>query len=263
MGESYTHLLISVSKSYRPTAQPVCQFLEQMIQTGAIGRDHEISFGKVVKDEPRTWKGPNPFTGKMQRHRMPSRRRPRAEHLSAASQIVPLAEQEQEYDVSVVSTLPPTNPPLDIGGVDEKGTWQSWAEPYHLEICCRVRESLVRLCHLKSGEDPNTPDFWNPKFDEDCTDDESEGFFEHPLLPSPIRIPNAGCGRFWIEFEYGKWLYPRPRERWRGTARSRSDQTGGRDIWDGVCRGMFVGLKESRPPKKQISLRRSSHEQGN
>ncbi len=139
------------------------------------------------------------------------RRRPRAEHLSAASQIVPLAEQEQEYDVSVVSTLPPTNPPLDIGGVDEKGTWQSWAEPYHLEICCRVRESLVRLCHLKSGEDPNTPDFWNPKFDEDCTDDESEGFFEHPLLPSPIRIPNAGCGRFWIEFEYGKWLYPRPK----------------------------------------------------
>ena len=200
MGKSYTHLLISTSKTYRPTAQAVCQFLQQMIQTGSVGRDHEISFGKVVKQEPRIREVQNPFTRKMQQHRMPSRRRPRAEHLSGASQIVALADQEQEYDVSVASTVQPTNPPLDIGSVDEKGTWQSWAEPYHLEICCRVRSSLVRLCYFKQGE-----------FDEDCTEDESEGFFEHPLLPSPVRIPNAGCGRFWIEFEYGKWLYPRPK----------------------------------------------------
>ena len=123
-----------------------------MIQTGSVGQDHEISFSKVVKAEPRSWEGLNPFTRKMQTHGMPSRRTQRAEHLSAASQIVALAEQEQEYDVSVVSTVPPTHPPLDIGGLKD-GTWQSWTGPYHLAICCRVRNSLVRLCYLKSGED--------------------------------------------------------------------------------------------------------------
>lgn len=211
MGESYTHLLISVSKTYRPTPQAVCQFLEQMIQTGSVGQDHKISFGKVVKAEPRSWEGPNPFTRKMQKHRMPSRRRQRAEHLSATSQIVALAEQEQEYDVSVVGTVPPTHPPLDIGGLGKDGTWQSWAGPYHLAIFCRVRNSLVRLCYLKSGEDPNGPphDIGIPTFDEDCAEGELDGLFVHPLSPSPIRIPNAGCGRFWIEFEYGKWLYPK------------------------------------------------------
>jgi hypothetical protein len=211
MGESYTHLLISVSKTYRPPAQAICHFLERMIQTGSAGQDHKISFGKVVKSEPRSWEGLNPFTREMHKHTMPSRRRQRAEHLSAASQIAALAEQEPEYDVSIVSTVPPTHPPLEIGGIEKDGTWQAWTAHYHLGIHCRVRNSLVRLCYLKSGEDPNgpLPEIWIPMFDEDCSEDELDGFFEHPLSPSPIRVPKAGCGRFWIEFEYGKWLYPK------------------------------------------------------
>jgi len=207
MSESYTHLLISTSKTHRPTAQAVCQFLEQLIQTGLVGQDHAISFSKVVKAEQRYWEATNPFTGKFERHRMPARRMQHAKPVPAASQILALAEQEREYDVSVVSTVPPTNPPLEIGSVGEKGTWQSWTGPYHLKIGCRVRASLVCLCVLTDPCLP--PDIEAPTFDEDCADDWTDGFFEHPLLPSPKRIRNAGRGRFWIEFEYGKWLCPR------------------------------------------------------
>ena len=48
-------------------------------------------------------------------------------------------------------------------------------------------------------------------FGEDFAEDESDGFFEHPLSPSPIYVAGASCARFWIEFEHGKWLYPRLR----------------------------------------------------
>jgi hypothetical protein len=211
-GEAYTHLLVSVSKTYRPTAEVVCRFLEWIIQAGAVGVDHKISFRKVVRVEPRFHDGPNTFTGKgTYRMWMPSRRRPHREDLSAVSQAVALAEQEQEYDVSVESTAPPTHPPLDVGAVDKNGDWQRWEEAYYLAIRCRVRNCAVRLCPLKIGEDPNhrPVDAYIPTFDEDCAEDELDGLFEHPLPSDPILIRNAGCARFWIEFEYGKWLYPR------------------------------------------------------
>jgi hypothetical protein len=42
MSQSYTHFLIAASKAYRPTPQSVCHFLEQLIQSGAVGSDHRI-----------------------------------------------------------------------------------------------------------------------------------------------------------------------------------------------------------------------------
>jgi hypothetical protein len=71
------------------------------------------------------------------------------------------------------------------------------------------------LSLFKPGENPNAPlteeDLTNvmPEFDVDCGEDERDGLFVHPEAPNGILIPNAGCGQFWVEFEYGKWLYPR------------------------------------------------------
>jgi hypothetical protein len=36
--------------------------------------------------------------------------------------------------------------------------------------------------------------------------------FRHPRRDLEFTIPKAGCARFWIEFRFGKWLYPRVRE---------------------------------------------------
>ncbi len=217
MSETYTHLLIPTSKICRPTAKSVSLFMEQIILTGSIGQDNHISFAKVAKVEPRFQEARNPFTGEILKMTVPSRRTEKAQRLSAASQIVVIAEQEQEYDVSITSELLPANRCLDVG-VSNGGTWRPWkTEPFHLDIRCRVRGSVVRLCQFQPGDHPNAPfsdsakmmDF-TPRFDEDCTEDEQDrGLFIHPEAPNGIHIPKAGCGRFWVEFEYGNWVYPR------------------------------------------------------
>jgi len=48
---------------------------------------------------------------------------------------------------------------------------------------------------------------WQPIFDEDCSVDDGEGSFVHPEQAG-IRIPKAGCSTFWIEFRYGKLIFP-------------------------------------------------------
>jgi hypothetical protein len=84
--------------------------------------------------------------------------------------------------------------------------------PYHLEIRCRVRSHIVKLSQLRSEEELDRPlDFANLSaltFDEDCNAEETEGIFVHPDI-GPFRVANAGCGKFWIEFKYGKFIFPR------------------------------------------------------
>ncbi len=89
------------------------------------------------------------------------------------------------------------------------------AEPYYLQVCCRVRSRTVRLHHLESEADLNRPpdlDFtkFQPRYDEDCSADERTGVFTHPEI-NAFRIANAGCATFWIEFNYGKFIFPRLR----------------------------------------------------
>ena len=115
-GEAYTHLLIAASKTFRPTPRAVSHFLEQVIETGSVGLDREIIFRKVLKGEPGFSLGtPNPFTGRTEHKRLSTRTMRHSERLTDTSQIVGLAETEQEYDVSVVSHARPGNPPLDVG----------------------------------------------------------------------------------------------------------------------------------------------------
>jgi hypothetical protein len=206
-GEEYTHRLIAISKSYRPTAGIVSHFLAQVIDAGATGPDHYIEFRKVVKAEPTYYSVPNPFTGKQDRRRMRTRRKPNEQRLDNALQLVDLAESELEYEVSVISSLPPANPPLDVGSPDKDAGWRRWEGAYHLAIRCCVRDSVVRLSQLSNAE--GKYDLESPSFDDDCAEGELDGLFVHPESPIVIPITGAGSGRFWIEFEYGKFIYPR------------------------------------------------------
>jgi hypothetical protein len=35
-----------------------------------------------------------------------------------------------------------------------------------------------------------------------------EGIFPNPWTGEAIEVADAGCARFWIEFEFGKFIYP-------------------------------------------------------
>ena len=191
-GEQYTHLLIPTSKTRRPAGVAVAHFMERMIQTGTAGENCELSFSKVVRVEPQVKERRNPFTGQTLKMRNRSRNVQPAQRLAAAGEIVALAEQE--YDVSVASESRPHNPPFQVGTAGMDGTWQPFDDPYRLVIRCHVRDSLVRVCRFSSehGHNVPRPDVLIPIDDEDCQEDETDGYFQHPELPDVIRIPNAG-----------------------------------------------------------------------
>lgn len=46
-----------------------------------------------------------------------------------------------------------------------------------------------------------------PFFGEPCL--RQDATFRHPVTGELIEVANAGCSRFWVEFEFGKWLLPK------------------------------------------------------
>lgn len=211
MSEYYTQFLIPVSPEYRPEPGAVAEFVQGMINNGNVPSPSKISFSRVTKQEGRVRPIRNAVTGETIHMRAPSRRSEQSKILFAASQIVEHAGNEREYDVAISGQALAAVPPCAVGYV-ENDIWKPMAGLYKLEICCQVRGDIVRLYYLESEEDLDKPmnmDFakYRPRFGEDCSADEREGIFVHPELGA-FRIPNAGCGRFWISFNFGKFLFP-------------------------------------------------------
>jgi hypothetical protein len=216
MSEYYTHLLIPASATYCPSPDSVSRFLEDVIQLRAVADNSEVQFAKVERVTPSVRESRNPVTGATMTIQEPSRKRAKPRRLSKTSQIVRLARNVDEYDVSVVSEGLPEVPPLDVGYM-EGGVWKPMGDPYYLEVACHVRAQTVRLSILDSAEEMHKrPDLSNldlaVRFGEDCPANDSVGFFVHPESSEAIRVGNAGCGMFWIEFEYGKSIFPRLHE---------------------------------------------------
>ena len=42
-----------------------------------------------------------------------------------------------------------------------------------------------------------------------CKDSIRMGVFPNPWTGGVIEVADAGCARFWIEFEFGKFIYPK------------------------------------------------------
>jgi hypothetical protein len=212
MSEYYTHLLVPLSPEYRPEPDAVAVFGQGIINNGNIASPFTISFSRVTKGEPRVRKMRNARTGETINIRGPSRRIDPPQTLLNPSQIIEHAAAQREYDIGISGEGVPSNLPFAVGYVEDE-TWKPMVDAYNLEIRCRVRDNIVRLYLLESEDDLHQPpDFTKigPRFDEDCSVDEREGIFVHPESGA-IRIPNAGCATFWIEFKLGKFIFPRLR----------------------------------------------------
>jgi hypothetical protein len=105
------------------------------------------------------------------------------------------------YKVIVSGQEPPARPPLEL-----EHNEIVFEDTYGFDLHCCLRPEIVSTsyCH---GEVPTSRDV--PSFGKPCTSTDHTGVFQHPLTGAIIEVPNAGCARFWIEFEFGKWLFPR------------------------------------------------------
>ena len=80
-------------------------------------------------------------------------------------------------------------------------------ENYACTVSCELRPQPVSTSAWDEEVGPNMHSV--PTFGSECKDVVKNGIFPNPWTGDAIEIADAGCARFWVEFEFGKLIYPR------------------------------------------------------
>jgi hypothetical protein len=189
MSLNYSLTLIARPKEFIPSTTQVQAFMAFVTNEGGVPGTPEI---KLRTPSTRTRSGVNPFTGEkvvilMKDHAA----------IPSIGEIARVANGYSDYEVEVSGVGSPAMPPLRI----------DFDEPYYVTITCNVSSCLRSTSDLHLEDDTQIES--NPvSYGEPCTLDGTEGFFTDPQSGALIRVPEAGCSRFWIEFQLGKFLFP-------------------------------------------------------
>jgi hypothetical protein len=187
--------LIPTDPHFRPNLEGIADFLEGAIELGVVPHA-SVSFNPVKRVRARIFRGRNPFTGETLVFRAPTRMAVQTKVLKRTEQILPAARGVAEFDVRASGVGLPRTPPVPI----------DFSKPYTVDVGCCVRSRLVSLSdlHEESGSKRK-----RVPFGERCKKGDSIGLYSNPKTLEVIEVPGAGCGRFWIEFELGKFLFPK------------------------------------------------------
>jgi hypothetical protein len=132
----------------------------------------------------------NPFTGKTDLIAM--RRADKFKDLAAMAAALKTID---DYNATIAGKGPPKLPAFTF---DFKGT-------YDFLIHCCLRAEVVSTSdqHDEVPVKRKVEFFGRP-----CSPNDRLGIYHNPNTLVVIEVPKAGCARFWIEFEYGKNLFP-------------------------------------------------------
>ena len=197
MGLSYSHLLIPADDEFRPKGQAIAEFLKRAIELGVIPRP-KLAFYRVNRVQPQAVRARNPFTGERFVLRSPTRLPAKPKELKNTSEIPLAVKGAREFNVQAYGTGVPRITAIAI----------CFSKPYSITVTACVRSRPVSLSdlHEESGSKRK-----REPFDEDCDKRVLSGLFTHPNTLKVIEVRRAGRGRFWIEFELGKFLFPKIR----------------------------------------------------
>jgi len=203
----YTHLMIPDHVGYAPRPGQVADFFAALIEIGAapvnLKLQAQADFEPLTYARRKSWAaqfrtGTNPLTGEAVA--IP---RYTAEFGDVAGLREALCALQglDEYEVSIFGSGPPKLPlfPLDTF-VDGKSIRHHG--PYDLAAGCCLEPEIVST----SGYDAPVP------FRSFCSPTDRTGHFTNHRTGEAIRVPNAGCARFWIEFRFGKWVFPQMKD---------------------------------------------------
>jgi len=192
----YSHLLIPLDHDYCPSVEPLAEFLGQVVTLGVVGDAPTIEARTIKRVPVQTRELRNQVTGETLVVQMPTRWPDRRSVISSIAELADAVAGAKEFDVDVSDTVLPKVAPLVI----------DFSEPYHLLIGHRIRSQLVSMSDLHDEVETDKNAVF---FGRDCGEADSLGLYTHPESLELIELPDAGCARFWIEFELGKFLYPR------------------------------------------------------
>jgi hypothetical protein len=187
MPEQYVHLLISKESEFAPSAEQVIGFCDGLGRQSASPLNAKRFF---LKPTGRVRTFTDPLTGA--KKSFPANDRIVFE---STSDLVPLIGTLQQYAVMLDGEGPPPLSPFPLYFNDFPFT-----ENYGYAVRCVVRPKPVSMSDVSAEEISS--------FGEPCGTDGRAGLFRHPVSNELIEVEGAGCARFWIEFEFGKWLLP-------------------------------------------------------
>jgi hypothetical protein len=184
----YTHTLIPDELDLNPDPRQVAAFLASLGTMGAAPLQPAISVSKL-SGEVRSLT--NPFTGKTE-----ARATRKAETVGDLSELPAALRGLDDYSVTISGKGPPEVPALAF----------DFGRKYDFLIHCCLRDEVVSTSdwHDEVPIKRKVEFFGRP-----CNSGDRLGIFHNPKTLEVIEVPKAGCARFWIEFEYGKMLFPR------------------------------------------------------
>ena len=112
------------------------------------------------------------------------------------AEIEEMAKDYPEFGVIVSASGRPRLPPLSI----------DFADDYNVAVSCHVRSKSVSTSDLHDEKPTNRKAV---RFGEECSPKVRAGLYSHPETLDVIEVPKAGCARFWVKFELGKFLFPK------------------------------------------------------
>jgi hypothetical protein len=187
MGLQYSHLLIPDTAEFIPKPAQVTAFLESLVSLGSAPLEATIRVGKRTSE---FHTGTNPLTGTP--ISVPKREFRRMERISEVSHEV---LELDDYIILMEGKGPPRIAPFTLYTVEDS-VERRFSEEYWYGISCNLREEVVSTCE--------TPPFETP-----CKSQTRLGIFRDPRSGATIQVANSSCARFWLEFQFGKWLFPR------------------------------------------------------
>ena len=198
--EQYVHLLIPTRFDYVPQLSQVSTFIRKLQEIGSAPLQPTMKMRKV--SGYRT--GRDPMTGEP--ISVPKWSQTLIEEIPALDE--QLAGLD-EYDVTVAGQGPPSRPAFPLRYFEKQGqdtyVETDFPEIYDFSVRCCLRKSPVSM----STTPENSSDTLDGlAFGEPCPPAQCVGKFVHPVDERVLEVPGAGCARFWIEFEFGKFLFP-------------------------------------------------------
>jgi hypothetical protein len=193
--EQYSHTLIAGPKDFIPVAMQVQDFLTLMVSLGVVP---EPATATLRTPSARIRQAMNPFTGELVVMRMKDHKQ-----LASTAQICEALTELRDFEIEVAGEGRPRIPPIPI---DFDQPYLTLDQPYFVGVTCIV-SCILRSTSSFDYDSPHEENLIG--YGEPCGLDASIGHFTNPWTAEPIQVPEAGCARFWIQFELGKFLFPR------------------------------------------------------
>lgn len=187
MSLQYSHLLIPEHRDFTPQPAQVAAFFEGLVALNSAPLEATV---RIAKSSGKVRTAVNPVTGETLS--IPVRD---FASLGSISDIPEQLTALDDYDIIMSGHGPAKLPPFTLYTFTESEE-KEFKATYGYEVRCSLRPVVVSMCQ--------TPPFGSP-----CPSEMRTGIFRHPQTGATIEVPNAACARFWIEFQFGNWLFPK------------------------------------------------------